>query len=48
LEEALAQAPNAALVIGHNGIFRNDTTDAYEGAAPNCWFHALMITYYYS
>ncbi|KAM3383660.1 hypothetical protein ACQJBY_008377 [Aegilops geniculata] len=35
LEEALAQAPNAALVIGHNGIFRNDTPDAYEGAAPN-------------
>ncbi|CAM0907167.1 unnamed protein product [Alopecurus aequalis] len=35
LEEALAQAPNAALVIGHNGIFRNDTTDPYEGAAPN-------------
>ncbi|KAK1678248.1 hypothetical protein QYE76_039096 [Lolium multiflorum] len=35
LEEALAQAPNAALVIGHNGIFRSDTTDAYEGAAPN-------------
>lgn len=35
LEEALAQAPNAALVIGHNGIFRNDTPDAYEGATPN-------------
>ncbi|KQK14864.1 rho GTPase-activating protein 7 [Brachypodium distachyon] len=35
LEEALALAPNAALVMGHNGIFRNDTTDAYEGAAPN-------------
>ncbi|KAM0863802.1 hypothetical protein ACQ4PT_044343 [Festuca glaucescens] len=31
LEEALAQAPNAALVIGHNGIFRSDTTVAYEG-----------------
>ncbi|KAK8460984.1 hypothetical protein SEVIR_2G430200v4 [Setaria viridis] len=35
LEEALAQAPNAALVMGHNGIFRNDTTDVYEGAIPN-------------
>uniref|UniRef100_A0A0E0QC73 Rho-GAP domain-containing protein n=1 Tax=Oryza rufipogon TaxID=4529 RepID=A0A0E0QC73_ORYRU len=35
LEEALAQAPNAALVMGHNGIFRNDTTDPYEGAVPN-------------
>ncbi|KAL5647313.1 hypothetical protein ACJX0J_041668, partial [Zea mays] len=38
LEEALAQAPNAALVMGHNGIFRNDTTDVYEEAIPNCWF----------
>ncbi|KQK21625.1 hypothetical protein BRADI_1g62030v3 [Brachypodium distachyon] len=35
LEEALAQAPNAALVMGHNGIFRNDTADTYEGATPN-------------
>uniref|UniRef100_A0A453I1V6 PH domain-containing protein n=1 Tax=Aegilops tauschii subsp. strangulata TaxID=200361 RepID=A0A453I1V6_AEGTS len=39
LEEALAQAPNAALVMGHNGIFRNDTCDAYETTAPNCWSH---------
>ncbi|PWZ46288.1 Rho GTPase-activating protein 7 [Zea mays] len=38
LEEALAQAPNAALMMGHNGIFRNDTTDVYEEAIPNCWF----------
>jgi hypothetical protein len=38
LEEALAQAPNAALLMGHNGIFRNDTTDVYEEAIPNCWF----------
>ncbi|KAG2540656.1 hypothetical protein PVAP13_9NG578600 [Panicum virgatum] len=35
LEEALAQAPNAALVMGHNGIFRNETVDTYEGAVPN-------------
>uniref|UniRef100_A0A0Q3N7W4 PH domain-containing protein n=2 Tax=Setaria italica TaxID=4555 RepID=A0A0Q3N7W4_SETIT len=35
LEEALAQAPNAALVMGHNGIFRNDTADTYEGSIPN-------------
>ncbi|PWA75680.1 Pleckstrin homology domain-containing protein [Artemisia annua] len=32
LENALAQAPNAALVIGQNGIFRNDTTDSTEGS----------------
>ncbi|KAJ9537155.1 hypothetical protein OSB04_029888 [Centaurea solstitialis] len=31
LEHALAQAPSAALVMGHNGIFRNDTTESIEG-----------------
>ncbi|KAF7042960.1 hypothetical protein CFC21_052432, partial [Triticum aestivum] len=25
--------------MGHNGIFRNDTCDAYETTAPNCWSH---------
>ncbi|KAJ4837777.1 Rho GTPase-activating protein 7 [Turnera subulata] len=32
LEHALAQAPSAALVMGHNGIFRGDTNDAIEGS----------------
>ncbi|CAM6128714.1 unnamed protein product [Calypogeia fissa] len=32
LERALAAAPNAALVVGHNGIFRNDSIDAIEGS----------------
>uniref|UniRef100_A0A1D1XKN5 Rho GTPase-activating protein 24 n=1 Tax=Anthurium amnicola TaxID=1678845 RepID=A0A1D1XKN5_9ARAE len=32
LELALAQAPNAALVMGHNGIFRNDTADVFDGS----------------
>ena len=45
LEEALAQAPNAALVMGHNGIFRNDTTDVYEGAIPNCWCPTSLTVY---
>ncbi|KAL5720107.1 hypothetical protein ACHQM5_012805 [Ranunculus cassubicifolius] len=31
LEQALAQAPNAALVMGH-GIYRNDTSDTFEGS----------------
>uniref|UniRef100_A0A5B6YI02 Putative rho GTPase-activating protein REN1 n=1 Tax=Davidia involucrata TaxID=16924 RepID=A0A5B6YI02_DAVIN len=30
LEEALAQAPSAALVMGQNGIFRNDQADAAD------------------
>ncbi|KAK9270257.1 hypothetical protein L1049_025834 [Liquidambar formosana] len=32
LENALAQAPSAALVMGQNGIFRNDHTDAADGS----------------
>ncbi|XP_058107858.1 rho GTPase-activating protein 7 isoform X2 [Magnolia sinica] len=32
LEHALAQAPSAALVMGHNGIFRNDTADTMDGS----------------
>ncbi|OIT31778.1 PREDICTED: rho GTPase-activating protein 7-like isoform X1 [Nicotiana attenuata] len=32
LEHALVQAPSAALVMGHNGIFRNDTSDSFEGS----------------
>ncbi|KAA8544615.1 hypothetical protein F0562_022614 [Nyssa sinensis] len=32
LEHALAQAPSAALVMGHNGIFRSDTSDTIEGS----------------
>ena len=36
LELALAQAPSAALVIGHNGIFRNDANDTMEGSFNQC------------
>lgn len=32
LELALAQAPSPALVMRHNGIFRNDTNEAIEGS----------------
>ncbi|KAA8538167.1 hypothetical protein F0562_027775 [Nyssa sinensis] len=32
LEEALAQAPSAALVMGQNGIFRNNQADAVDGS----------------
>ncbi|KAJ7545838.1 hypothetical protein O6H91_08G012500 [Diphasiastrum complanatum] len=32
LERALAAAPNAALVMGHDGIFRNDSIDVFESS----------------
>ncbi|CAI0548778.1 unnamed protein product [Linum tenue] len=32
LELALAQAPSAALVMGHNGIFRSDNTHPVDGS----------------
>ncbi|CAE6098112.1 unnamed protein product [Arabidopsis arenosa] len=36
LEQALAQAPNAALVIGQNGIFRTEANNTIE-ASFNSW-----------
>lgn len=43
LEHALAQAPSAAIVMGHNGIFRNDTSDAMEGSFPHqCLYLAII------
>ncbi|KAJ8446853.1 hypothetical protein Cgig2_016163 [Carnegiea gigantea] len=36
LEQALEQAPSAALVMGHNGIFQNDTSDAIDGSFHLC------------
>lgn len=44
LEHALAQAPSAALVMGHNGIFRNDTNDAIEGSFHHCLFLFISTT----
>lgn len=44
LEHALAQAPNAALVMGQNGIFRNDSVDAIEGSAEQCKGYLIIVT----
>jgi hypothetical protein len=38
LEQALAQAPNAALIMGQNGIFRAETNEAIEGS-----FHQFLF-----
>ncbi|KAK9735941.1 hypothetical protein RND81_04G239600 [Saponaria officinalis] len=42
LEQALAQAPSAALVMGHNGIFRNETTDAIDNTF-NQWRDKRLV-----
>lgn len=42
LEHALAQAPNAALVMGQNGIFRSDTNDTMEGSFHQCLYPLLV------
>jgi len=36
LEQALAQAPNAALVIGQNGIFRTEANNTIEASFNSC------------
>lgn len=42
LELALAQAPSAALVMGHNGIFRTDTNDTIEGSFHQCMYLYIL------
>ena len=39
LEHALAEAPSAALVMGHNGIFRDDANDTIDGFSHQCLYH---------
>ncbi|XP_050234228.1 rho GTPase-activating protein REN1 isoform X2 [Mercurialis annua] len=36
LENALSQAPSAALMMGQNGIFKNDQADCVEGSFDQC------------
>ncbi|XP_042498387.1 rho GTPase-activating protein 7-like isoform X2 [Macadamia integrifolia] len=36
LETALEQAPSAALVMGQNGIFRNEAADSVDGTLDQC------------
>ncbi|RAL40619.1 hypothetical protein DM860_006689 [Cuscuta australis] len=35
LEEALANAPNAALVVGQNGMFKNDQGNIFDASDPS-------------
>ncbi|KAF9601564.1 hypothetical protein IFM89_020420 [Coptis chinensis] len=42
LENALAQAPSAALVMGQNGIFRNDPSDTVDGGFEQ-WTERLPV-----
>ena len=45
LEQALAQAPSAALVMGHNGIFRSDTSDKIDSSFHPCLYSASFCNY---
>lgn len=42
LDRALAAAPNADLVMGHNGIFRNDSIDTVEGSSNSTGIGSLL------
>jgi len=41
LEEALANAPSAALVMGQNGIFRNDQANSDDVSLEQCKFSLI-------
>lgn len=42
LEQALAHAPNAALIMGQNGIFRAETNEAIEGSFHQFLFYSML------
>ena len=43
LENALAEAPNAALAMGQNGIFRSDQAGAPDGSLEQCMLQLTKI-----
>ncbi|RZR92124.1 hypothetical protein BHM03_00020377 [Ensete ventricosum] len=43
LENALSQAPSAALPLGQNGIFHNDKTESTEASGDQCISPQLML-----
>lgn len=43
LENALAQAPTAALVIGQNGVLKNGQAEAADGATEQCMLLLIII-----
>lgn len=38
LEEALSNAPNAALVTGQNGMFKNEQSNTADASSDQCIF----------
>ena len=42
LENALAQAPSASLVMGQNGIFQNDQADGADGSLEQCQYLSFL------
>lgn len=42
LDNALAQAPSAALVMGQNGIFRNDPSETVDEGTEQCRLLLLL------
>lgn len=47
LEHALVQAPSAALVMGHNGIFRSDN-DTIEGSFHQCRYLLYLLPCFFN
>lgn len=50
LDNALAQAPSAAVAMGQNGIFQNDTTESIEASDDPCmvFFPLRCMMLYFS
>lgn len=44
LENAVAQAPSAALALGQNGIFHNEITESIEASHDQCMLLSHLST----
>lgn len=46
LENALSQAPSAAVVMGQNGVLKNDQAEAADGSAEQCMLLLIKVVFH--
>ena len=46
LENALSQAPSAALVMGQNGVLKNDQAEAVDGSTEQCMLFLIIVIFH--
>ena len=46
LENALSQAPSAAVVMGQNGVLKNDQAEATDGSTEQCMLFLITVIFH--